>query len=138
MSTHAGKGTGSLMHSNTWRSCKHTKHTRAALFRPSLYICHLFLNVIIAEFCLQPKRCLFWILFLQTNQGFNFSHMVDHCQTSCCMLCGQRTENEVTLQPCFGCNSQLSLKFAGEKNKHFNTFAGRNIWLSVNGHLGQP
>lgn len=61
----------------------------------------LFLNVIIAEFSLQPKRCLCWILFLQTNQGLNFSHMVNHCQTNCCMLCGQRTANEVTLQPCY-------------------------------------
>lgn len=32
----------------------------------------LILNVITAEFRSQPKRCLFWILFLQTTQGFNF------------------------------------------------------------------
>lgn len=75
----------------------------------------LILNVITAEFRSQPKRCLFWILFLQTTQGFNFSHMVNHFQINCCILCGQRTANEVTLQPCFGCNSELSLKFTGKK-----------------------
>lgn len=129
--------TRNLTHTNTWRSTKHTKRTRAALFRPSLYICHLFLNVIIAEFRSQPTAARFGFCFYKQTKDWFFPCAES---TSDKLLHAVRPKDREWgyIATVFWLQFIAVLEICREKeNRHFNTFDGRNIWPSESEHYYQ-